>query len=161
MGNKIIAQNEYGNIKIWSEKTTYTSGEQFNGVVYLTLEKNFPSLSLNLILSGKEKVSLAKAVYESEGDGASSKVSLVQDENEFYNYNFPLFTNPSENFASGQYQFPFSFMLEETLPGTFAESWMEHGQKNLASIEYSIYAGMISKDSQHKLYDQMIFNVDQ
>ena len=44
---------------------------------------------------GKEEVMIVKAIYTSEGENPSSEVINYEDENEFYNYNFPLFNNPS------------------------------------------------------------------
>jgi len=62
---------------------------------------------------------------------------------EFYNHCFPLHTfNNFNYFAMGQYQFPFSFKLDSSLPGSFNKSWKVDGLDNHAITEYKISAGM-------------------
>lgn len=104
---------------------------------------------------------LTKSVLQQEQDGATSEVEVFEEENEFYNYNFPLFTNVQLEFQPGSYQFPFSFILEETLPGSFKHTWLEDGEQCYGVIQYSIYAGLMSKNKDKLVFDKLTFFVDQ
>ena len=78
MGNKIQKETKYGKIMIWSQKETYVAGEQFQGFVYLDLEEDFPSNTIQLILSGKEKVKIADSVISGTHDEPTSTVKVYE-----------------------------------------------------------------------------------
>lgn len=44
-----------------------------------------------MVISGKEKVKIADSVISGTHDDPSSTVKIYEEENEFYNYNFPLY----------------------------------------------------------------------
>ena len=97
-------------------------------MIILNLLKDFPSNSLNLVITGKEVVSFKKGLTK------------IKEEKKFFNYVYPIFTCEGEIFEKGQYNFPFSFKLPENLPSSFFYSW--NHSNNYGKIYYNIYAGM-------------------
>lgn len=163
MGNKVSSDDSYGSIIIETSKKTYSSGDQVNGQVHLNLIKPFPSSQINLIIKGTESAFLTerrqktRTVYR---NGKSHTETYTQiythsGENQFFGYNFPLYSQNGAGFNPGQYSFPFSFKLIDNLPGSFVKIWSEDGYSNFGKIIYNIYAGMKS-NSNKKL---MVFSV--
>lgn len=66
---------------------------------------------------------------------------MHKGEDSFFGYTFPLF-NYTNNFQPGQYSFPFSFKLTETIPASFNHTYSEDGYSNYGMIVYSVWAGM-------------------
>ena len=60
----------------------------------------------------------------------------------FLDYTFPIHIWEGRYFPDGQYSFPFSYVLSETLPSSFYSSWYLHGLTAYGKIDYSIRAGL-------------------
>lgn len=161
MGKTQSIIEQYGKIRIQTEKKKYTGGDQVNGEINISLKKDFPSNSLFLIIGGKEQVKLATAVLSGSGEDTTSEVVIHKDENEFYGHKFLIYEFNDENFLKGEYSFPFSFRLEDTLPGSFLFEFEEHGEKCFGKIEYKIWAGLKNEEKKLFFYDNFDFAVDQ
>lgn len=59
-------------------------------MVYLTLDKDFPSNEIKLVLTGREVTKLAEYTATGVGEEMESEVTVNKEENIFYNYAFPL-----------------------------------------------------------------------
>ncbi len=161
MGNKIASDESYGSVIIQTAKKTYFAGEQINGQVFLNLKKSFPADHLNLIIKGEKKVIFTERKTETE-----RYYDTHSGIDEFFGYSFRLLNRDGYNFTSGQYSFPFSFKLLNDLPGSFIRVWQEDGYSNYGKIEYSIWAGIQSRENDklkvfgcYDFYVDQIFNV--
>lgn len=67
--------------------------------------------------------------------------------------------NGSPVFPKGQYQFPFSFLLNDHLPGTFNHQFTEQGTDCYGKVEYDFWAGLKNNDT--ILFDKFNFSIDQ
>lgn len=67
----------------------------------------------------------------------------VKEKRQFYSHSFPIhrLSGYQDSFPPGQYSFPFSFVLDHDLPGTFQHIWREHNLKCFAKIRYKLTAG--------------------
>jgi hypothetical protein len=162
MGKSLSVDRNYGSINIQLDKQKYVAGDQVNGWVHLNLVKDFPSNSIYLIISGKEKIRLTNVKRTVEGSGeVDSEVFVHKDSNEFYAHSFPLYINFGQNFPQGQYSFPFSFKLNENMPGSFVREYIAHGEKCFGKIKYKVKAGLKDSNSAVSLFEKVDFVVDQ
>lgn len=162
MGGSLSLDKSYGNIFIQTTRNMYTAGDQVDGFIHLNLMRDFPSNVLHLIISGEEDVKLVKTTQEKDSeDKFQTIVHVHKDRNEFYGHTFPLYSNTGSYFLRGQYSFPFSFKLLDTLPGTFRKGWTEHGHDCHAEVSYKLWAGLKHGSKNKGLYDRFTLRVDQ
>jgi hypothetical protein len=161
MGNNLASDKNYGSISIQLDRLKYTAGEQVNGWVHLSLVKTFPSNVVHLVISGKERVKLATTKQVAKDGRLQDEAVLHKDKTEFYSHNFPLHTYPGKNFPPGQYSFPFSFKLNDSMPGTFVHEYTKHGEKCYGKVQYKIKVGMKDNATNKALFEKCPFIVDQ
>lgn len=163
MGNKIISDNTYGKIMIRLEKAKYMAGDQVNGMIYLDLYKEFPGSVLNLVMTGRERVRLIEVITRRDNHTNTThyETRVHADEKEFFGHNFPIYSVNAMNFMRGQYSFPFTFMLLDSLPGSFKHTFTTHGERGFGVIEYELFAGFKSMTTSLAFFDKIEMLVDQ
>ena len=163
MGNKLVSDSSYGKIMIRLNKGKYTAGDQVEGMIYLDLYTPFPTSVLNLLITGREKVRIieSRMVNNPANNRMEEKISIHEDERNFYEHNFPIYTVNAMNFLPGQYTFPFTFKLLENLPGSFHHTYSKGGHSGYGIIEYEIFAGFKSLTSSLAFFDSVNMLVDQ
>ena len=158
MGKALSTNNDFGHINIQFDKAKYTSGEQVNGMVHVNMIKSFPSNSLYLIISGKEKVKLATSETKMDASNEHKTETVIhKDKNEFFSHSFPLYIFNGMYFQAGMYSFPFSFKLFDNLPGTYIDTWDELGQKCYAKTVYKVWAGLKDQRSSTAFFTKQYF----
>ena len=125
MGNEQGHHSEHGNIYLKTTNPFYYAGENITGEVYLNLFKSYPAKSLFLKVKGKEfcRWDEQETEWINEPNGqrrAITKTIHRIGEKEFFSHKFPIWKWDNE-IPPGQYCFPFSMILNNTLPGTFFE----------------------------------------
>ena len=162
MGSSLSLDKSYGNIFIQTTKNNYVAGDQVDGFVHLNLVKDFPSPVLHLVISGEEKTKLVSTSSYQDSEGHThTEVHVHRDKNEFFGHTFPLYSYNQHCFPRGQYSFPFSFKLLETLPGSFHHGWYSHGHNCYGEVFYKLWAGLKTKNEKKGLFDSVDFCVDQ
>lgn len=162
MGSSLSLDRSYGSIFIQTVDNSYMAGEQVDGFIHLNLLRDFPSNVLYLIISGEEAVKLVSTSSHRDSKGRThTQVHVHKDKNEFYGHTFPLFSQNTAYFPRGQYSFPFSFKLLESLPGTFRHSWYSHGHECYGDVTYKLWAGLKDKKKNKGVYDDFNLRVDQ
>jgi len=152
----------YGNIYIQTTRSTYTAGDQVDGFVHLNLSRDFPSNVLHLIVHGEEDVKLVTTTTRTDSENRThTDVYVHTDKNEFFSHTFPLYSNGGNYFLRGQYSFPFSFKLLDTLPGTFKKTWREHDEDCHGEVYYKLWAGLKHSKKNSGLFDEFELRVDQ
>ena len=140
--NQIKSDTSFGSILVETDQKSYFADDQIDGVLILNLFKDFPSNTIRIVISGKEKTSIEKKNFE----------------NEFWNHEFPLFSFRGDYFEKGQYVFPFSFKLPENLPSSFF--WKDE-KNNFGIINYKIWGGLKNNRLKTYFYSNFEFEVDE
>lgn len=108
-----------------------------------------------------EQVQRQRYNYSTKTTETYYETVVHKGEDSFFGYTFPLF-NYTNYFQPGQYSFPFSFRLTETLPASFYNCYRENGYDNYGKIVYSVWAGMQSIENKKTLvFCESDFRVDQ
>lgn len=167
MGGGYSIDHSYGSLSIQVEQLKYYSGQQVNGWIYLNLFKPFPSGSMEVMITGKEKT---KYVTVSNNRSTSRNrsfidlnqrhVSVHKDKLEFFNFHYQILSVVPNLFPAGQYSFPFSFLLPQNLAPTFDYSWMQEGHHCHAKIEYKLKAVLKDDVKKKILIDKSPILVD-
>lgn len=159
MGSGMSLDTKYGNIHIETLKNRYISGEQIDGFVHLNLIRDYPVNTLDLIITGEEKVQLVTVHRSSSKNGSRKYASYHRANREILSYKFPLYA-PQGIFKQGQYSFPFSFKLPTNIPSSFSHQWLVEGYNAYAMISYRMWAGMQRKKNK-ALFSEHIIQIDQ
>ena len=127
--------SKYGFIYLQPNSESYYPGDQVTGTVYLELHSRFPGKTIQIALKGKEKIWFQNPANPEK---VSSEKSIVFDKT------FVLYTeSKGEELEAGQYEFPFSFLIPENIPGTF-----QHVETRLAAcVKYSLSASLLAASS--------------
>ena len=107
--NKCIS--EYGQLGTQTDHGIYRAGETVEGNVYLLVNKAFPINGIEIRLKGKEE-----ARYRT---GHGKHKQIHRGEHVCCDYKAQLVAIKENILMPGQYQFPFTFILPDSLPGTF------------------------------------------
>lgn len=162
MGGSMSHDKSYGSIYVQTARSTYTAGEQVDGFVHLNLSRDFPAPVLHLIVHGEEDVKLVSTSTRTDADNNThTEVHVHRDKHEFYGHTFPLYSAAGSYFLRGQYSFPFSFRLLDTLPGTFRKHWHEHGHDCHAHVSYRLWAGLKHPKHNSAVFDELQLRVEQ
>lgn len=78
---------------------------------------------------------------------------IKEQKNQFYSHNFQIFQFANKKVEQGEYSFPFCFLLDAGLPGSFDHKWNENGKENYGRIKYEIWAGLKNEIDGNILYD--------
>jgi hypothetical protein len=174
MGNSSTSSNRHGKITIKLEKTNYVAGDQVNGFIQLNITSPFPSRSLYLIIEGKESVQLVDSRTVENGKSnlniqilnyidTKTEYFPIKEKKSFYSHSFPIYTfqGNQESFPVGQYSFPFSFVLDHYLPGSFSYQWNENGISCYAKTRYKLTAGLRNYSSSTLFFDKQELVINQ
>ena len=64
-------------------------------------------------------------------------------------------------FSPGQYSFPFSFVLNQDLPGSFEKIWSSHNRETFGKIKYKIKAGLQNQIRGTKIFGKWTIILDE
>ena len=104
---------------------------------------------------------IEKLTSDSEGHTRTEHFTR-KEENIFYEHSFPIYNwSGASYFPPGQYSFPFSFTLDENLPGSFFYEWSSHGYSPYGKIKYKLKAGLKDPCSDVIVYDKFDIIIDQ
>jgi len=142
------SSDKFGKIFVKTEKNVYFPGETVSGWIFLNIVQVYPGSTLEIKIKGKEVLEIfKKAEEQTQGGVVSSKtkknlvVETEKHENIFYHHKMPIyaFDTKKKGIQPGQYMFPFSFLLQSYLPGSF-----EYKDEDVrARIYYKIKAHII------------------
>lgn len=157
MGGGYSIDHSYGNLSIQVEQPKYYSGQQVNGWIYLNLFKPFPTGSMEVMITGKEKTKYVTVTTHNSTHNNNAfvtanqkQVSVHKDKREFFGFHYQIQSVVPNQFPAGQYSYPFTFLLPQNLASTFDYSWMEEGYHCHAKIEYKLKA-VLKNDQKKKL----------
>jgi len=105
----------------------------------LDIKRNFPCPEIKLKLEGKEKVKWYTQHQEKYGPDDHHYRTVTKehkDSHKCYSNKFIIHKFNSNEIFTGQYQFPFSFILPDDLPSSFCYEWFEHDH-SYAKIKYT------------------------
>ena len=131
-------------IFIETERPYYHPGDTVSGHINLNFAgSDFPGNQLNLKIKGKEETSW-EVPPGNPADPAELKHGLII----FYNHKFPIHIWNEGHVPAGQYDFPFSFVLKDFLPGSYTHKRDENDRKNQtsAAITYKLKAECLALD---------------
>ena len=126
--------SEYGELGIETERGIYWAGERVEGNVCLVVNKGFPIKGIEIRLKGKERTKFRTGSGKHRHTHRGTHICC--------DYKGELITIKENIIMPGQYQFPFSFILPDSLPGSF---YYKEGSKE-GEISYELIAGSISAD---------------
>ena len=132
-----------------TEKSFYYPGDTVSGHIYLNFSSsNFPGNQLLLKIKGKEETSW-DFPNQDLPNAVEKKTGLII----FYNHKFPIFIWNEGFVPSGQYDFPFSFLLKDFLPGSYYHRKDENDRRTHtnAVIKYKIKAECLALDSEKEM----------
>lgn len=133
---------EFGTIIVQCPKAHFTSGEQVDGVVYLSVLKPYEGTNVVLNITGRE----TSRWTETQGSGDNRHQVTYQSSKITLSKTFKLFTFPEVIAGVGQYAFPFSFLLPRDLAGSVYYS--TYGRTG--TITYTIEAKLESNNQKLK-----------
>ena len=145
-------KNNFGTIKIFTQKQKYYTCESINGTINLQLTQMVPTNMVELKFLGKEKVKMAKQVIDYEetekareedehenGEiqhiGYEYKTETEEDSEKLINEKMPFY-GQFGNFQIGNNVIPFSFKIKDGLPSTFRYDYNYDGKACKAEISY-------------------------
>ncbi|KRX08116.1 Immunoglobulin E-set [Pseudocohnilembus persalinus] len=126
------SSSKYGGIFVQTDKPYYQPGDTVTGHVYVDMHSTFPTSTIYLKVKGYEKVHFKEKRTDDKGN---VYYDHYKDKNQFYSHKFKLHTWGS-NIPAGQFSIPFSFVLQDHLPGTFYED--DQPNNYTTSIRYTI-----------------------
>ena len=167
MGTKSSKTVE-GGILLELEKPYYYPGELIVGKIYLNFQQNFASDGIYLTLEGEEFVSFKQRKtrksqrninYENNTNNNQTKSYIKTRTGKKIIYKQEQLIIPFRDsmIYSGQYIYPFSFMLNPSLPGSFEY----YDEQNSAYIKYILDVKVQSKVSDHNIKNEMLLIVRQ
>jgi hypothetical protein len=143
-----------GNLAIEISKEFYYPGNTVIGTIYIEMNETLEAAGLELNLQIVESVNFAD--NENAQNEPSEEYQLLSDQRMLEGTNstsLVLYQNSwmiakfNENvILTGQYAYPFSFVLPENLPGSFEY----YDENNTAYIKYVITAKLISTEIKEK-----------
>lgn len=136
---------EHTSILITTEKSFYYPGDTVSGHILMNFEStDFPGNQLILKVKGKEETSW-EAPNPQNPNVKNKKTGLII----FYNHKFPLNVWNEGYVPAGQYDFPFSFILKDFLPGSYTHlpDNEDIRTRTCALISYKIKAECHSMDN--------------
>lgn len=132
---------KYGQVYLRTEKLFYDCGETVTGEIYLNIIYNYPGDELVLKITGSERVNWAENkkglpsfmnlnrgyVNLDEYElGREHYISMLPDQvtekyykNSIVKFKIPLFRWLGNHVPSGQFVFPFSFVIPQNIPESF------------------------------------------
>ena len=138
-----MAVSGFGTVYIQLDQGSYSPGQQVNGTVFLNVTQNYPgAFHLTLTISGMEDTKLIEAKSSSSSDSSDSSDSsyiVHRETNTFFNHSFPIFEFNTLSVSAGQYNFPFSFLLQPGIPSTFNYEFYKNGNCH-AKVKYVVIA---------------------
>lgn len=138
-----IPQPNVGSVYVRLNKGDFVPGEQVSGTILLDLYSNFNSNIIWLAVAGVEQTKLVEERQVS-GDGNRTELIDHNDQNFFFSHKIPVYRFPQEFIPSGQYSFPFSFLLNSDLPSTFDYKFSKKDKECFAKVSYEIRASLES-----------------
>ncbi|KAM3140258.1 hypothetical protein pb186bvf_007614 [Paramecium bursaria] len=158
MGNTSNFNLSQSGLFIKTDQPYYFAGDQITGNVYMNIGgQQFPCSELHLKIKGVESVKWTEIEQITHTDNSTNPPTYRYEqvthhydgENRFYQYKIPLQKYSTNFIPPGQYTFPFSFVLQKDLPGTFKKE----GSNWHAQIRYKVKAEIESKHDKAKLKD--------
>lgn len=167
-----------GGILIELEKPYYYPGEMIHGKIYLNFNQNFSSHGIELVLEVEEAGSFKEQKRRRHNRNSNL---LSNQNNKHQNLNSQnnrhtswysklrtgkrilfkssqiIITFHNNMIYSGQYVYPFSFMLPPNLPGSF--EYYDHD--NMAYIKYLLQSKALSSHSNNHIQNEMLVIVRQ
>jgi len=150
-----------GGLLIELEKPYYYPGEMILGKIYLNFHQNFNTHGIELGLeveefgSFKEQKQRTKVLSNDHRSRFYTKVRYGK--RILFKSNQIIITFQSGMVNSGQYVYPFSFMLPPNLPGSFEYYDLD----NTAYIKYILEAKVISSNSNNHIKNEILVIVRQ
>lgn len=148
---RVATKNDFGSLYVELEKNSYSTGDTITGWIKQDFKSNYKFSALYLEIVAYERVTLfcnEKKVQSAYG--YSSKPQQKGTETNFlinhqFCLNSTLFaSNCNEEFEKGQYQIPFKFNLDESMPSSFWEHWTYQDSIGSAYTCYRIKARLES-----------------
>jgi hypothetical protein len=101
------------NLSIWLDRPCYNAGDTLSGKVYLLVtQPDYFADTLQVSLSGRE----ATRIRYTTGSGKKRKSRTARAQRNIMVVDLPLHQFPDSKCTPGQFEFPFSLVLPETLP---------------------------------------------
>ena len=138
-------QFEHGSIYCQTDKAYYVAGEPITGNIYLNLTMSYPASSLEIEVTGKEKLKWTTQESRTVKDDDNDKTEFVdvdhKNDRKVIKFKCPVYYFPGGMAPPGQYTFPFSFALPSTIPATM---FWNNLDKAKAKIKYKLKASLES-----------------
>lgn len=123
----------YGFLYLELDKLSAFPGEEIQGYIYLNLLKDFPGSNITLNLEGEEFCQWPTTMFTTSNPVKKNILSK----------NVQIYSFPEGIAKSGDYSFPISFLLDNSLPATYS---FTHSNIK-ASISYNIIGIIIGNIS--------------
>lgn len=119
-GSSSKKQEVYGFIRLHLTKTDFFPGDEVKGNLYLNLVKTFPGSSIFLNFEGQEFCQWSKKETGDAAENSKLKQSGPLGKKNIFCKNVQIYSFPGGSAPAGQYNFPFSFSLDQKLPATYS-----------------------------------------
>lgn len=137
-------------IRIETERPFYHPGDTVSGYINLNFEgSDFPGNHLLFKIKGKEETSWEEPNPQIPGKRDGRRGLII-----FYNHKFPMNTWKEGHVPAGQYSFPFSFALQNFLPGSYShrlDDIIDRKSNTSAIIKYMLKAECLALDGNKEM----------
>jgi hypothetical protein len=146
-----------GGILIELEKPYYYPGEMIQGKIYLNFNQNYNSHGIELGLEVEEFGSFKVMKQRRENKRSRQYTKIRYGKRILFKSTQIIVTFHNGIVSSGQYVYPFSFILPPNLPGSFEYYDIE----NTAYIKYILEAKVISSNTKEHIKNEILVIVRQ